>query len=173
MTHPKRTDLTVRLERAVLAGVVLPDEPVTAEERLEELAQLAKTAGARIVSRVSQRRTAVDSSYFIGKGKAGELREAAKAAGADVIIFDHDLTPGQLRNLEGITDTKVVDRSELILDIFATHARSAAAKVQVAYIALRADGEIGAYAINQGFQYAHFDGQANRLIPADHAVTAS
>ncbi|MHC4711658.1 MAG: GTPase HflX [Planctomycetota bacterium] len=131
MTHPKRTDLTVRLERAVLAGVVLPDEPVTAEERLEELAQLAKTAGARIVSRISQRRKAVDSSYFIGKGKAGELREAAKSVGANVIIFDHDLTPGQLRNLEAITDTKVVDRSELILDIFATHARSAAAKVQV------------------------------------------
>ncbi len=131
MAHAKRTELTVRLERAVLAGVILPDDPVTGEERLEELAQLADTAGARVVSRVSQRRGAVDSTYFIGKGKALELREAAKEAKADVIIFDHDLTPGQLRNLEEITDTKVVDRSELILDIFATHARSAAAKVQV------------------------------------------
>jgi len=130
-SHPKRTDLTVRLERAILAGVLLPDDPIGGEERLAELEQLADTAGARVVGRVIQRRRSADSGYFIGRGKADELKEMAKASEAHVIIFDHDLTPGQLRNLELGTDTKVVDRSELILDIFASHARSAGAKVQV------------------------------------------
>jgi len=130
-SHPRRSELTVRLERAILAGVILPEEPVDGEERLAELESLAGTAGARVVGRVVQRRRSADPSFFIGRGKAAELKEMAKAAGAHVIIFDHDLSPGQLRNLERATDTKVVDRSELILDIFATHARSAAAKVQV------------------------------------------
>ncbi len=133
MSHsqPKRTDLTVRLERALLAGVVLPDEPVDGDERLAELEQLAETAGARVVGSITQRRTSPDPSHFIGRGKARELRELAGAENAHVIIFDHDLTPAQLRNLEEATDVKVVDRSELILDIFATHARSSAARVQV------------------------------------------
>lgn len=131
MTDVKRTELTVRLERAILAGVILPRDTVDAENRLDELEQLVLTAGARVVGTVTQKRRAADSTYFIGKGKAGELKEMAKAENANVIIFDHDLAPGQLKNLEIATDTKVVDRSELILDIFATHARSSAAKVQV------------------------------------------
>jgi len=131
MAHVKRTELTVRLERAILVGLILPDTPVDHEEPLEELARLAKTAGARVVERITQKRGAVDSAYFVGKGKALELRDCAKSLNANVIIFNHDLSPAQLRNLELVTDTKVVDRSELILDIFATHAHTQAAKVQV------------------------------------------
>lgn len=131
MSHPKRTDLTVRLERAILAGVILPGEPVDHTDALAELRSLARTAGARVVDQITQRRRSADKTFFIGKGKTKEIKELAKAREADVIIFDHDLTPGQLKNLEEATDTKVVDRSELILDIFATHARSHSAKVQV------------------------------------------
>lgn len=130
MSHPKRTDLTVRLERAILVGLVLPREPAD-DDPLDELHQLARTAGAKVVGRVTQRRRGAAAQYFVGKGKARELRELSADLKADVIIFNHDLTPGQLRNLERETDTKVVDRSELILDIFATHARSRSAKVQV------------------------------------------
>jgi GTP-binding protein HflX len=131
MAHPKRTELTVRLERAILVGVLLPDRPVDREEPLEELGRLADTAGAKVVSRIVQKRRSVDATYFVGKGKATELHDLAKRLDADVIIFDHDLSPAQLRNLEVTTDTKVVDRSDLILDIFATHARTQEAKVQV------------------------------------------
>jgi GTP-binding protein HflX len=101
------------------------------DKRLEELRLLAKTAGARVVGEVTQKRRSADKAYFIGKGKTNEIRDAVAAEKADVVIFDHDLTPAQLRSLEIATKTKVVDRSELILDIFATHARSNAAKVQV------------------------------------------
>jgi len=131
MPHPKRSELTVRLERAILVRVILPDSPVDHEGPLAELARLAETAGARVAERVTQKRGRIDSAYFIGKGKAAELRDLVKSLDADVIIFDHDLSPAQLRNLEEATETKVVDRSELILDIFATHARTREAKVQV------------------------------------------
>lgn len=131
MQHPKRTELTVHLERAILVGVALPDDPVDHEEPLEELSRLARTAGARVVDRVVQKRARIDSAYFVGRGKAGDIHDLAKDKKADVVIFDHDLHPAQLRNLERELDTKVVDRSELILDIFATHARTHTAKVQV------------------------------------------
>lgn len=131
MAHLKRTELTVRLERAILVGLILPDSPVDHEEPLSELARLADTAGARVVGRVTQKRGAIDSAYFIGKGKAREIKEIAAGANANVIIFDHDLSPAQLRNLETAIDRKVIDRSEIILDIFATHAKTHAAKVQV------------------------------------------
>ncbi len=131
MAQVKRTELTVRLERAILVGVLFPNSPIDHEDPLEELARLAKTAGARVVERVTQNRTRVDSAYFIGKGKAAELKNTAKALNANVLIFNHDLSPAQVRNLETAADIKVIDRSELILDIFATHARTHAAKVQV------------------------------------------
>jgi GTPase len=131
MPHPKRTELTVRLEKAILVGLVLPDTPVDHEEPLEELARLAKTAGARVVDRMIQKRNRIDSAYLIGKGKAKEIHDRAKELDANVVILDHDLNPAQLRNLEEAIDVKVVDRSELILDIFATHAHTHMAKVQV------------------------------------------
>jgi len=131
MAHVKRTELTVRLEKAILVGLILPDSPVDHEEPLEELARLADTAGARVVGRVTQKRNTIDSAYFIGKGKALEVHDLAKSLDADVIMFNHDLAPAQLRNLEATIDTKVIDRSEIILDIFSTHAKTRAAKVQV------------------------------------------
>jgi GTP-binding protein HflX len=112
-------------------GVIFPEAPVDHEEPLEELARLAKTAGATVVDRLVQKRSRVDSAYFIGKGKAQQIHDKAKALDADVVIFDHDLSAAQLRNLEKTVDAKVVDRSEVILDIFATHARTSMAKMQV------------------------------------------
>jgi len=120
----------VAKERAVLVGLVPPGEDWK-EELLNELASLADTAGAVVVDKVSQVRSRIDSAFYIGKGKAQELAQAAKATGVDTIIFDNDLSPAQVRNLEQVTQTKVIDRSELILDIFATHARTGQAKIQV------------------------------------------
>jgi GTPase len=126
-----RDDLTVHLERAFLVSVALPDRPWIGEDPLEELRGLATTAGATIVGGLTQRRHDVIPATYIGKGKVGELQEQAKAADADVIIFDNDLTPAQMRNLEKATGVKVLDRSELILDIFATRARTAEARLSV------------------------------------------
>jgi GTP-binding protein HflX len=126
-----RDELTVRLERALLVSVALPDRPWISADPLEELRGLATTAGAFVVGGLVQRRQQVTPATYIGKGKLGELQEAVQAADADVIIFDNDLSPGQVRNLEKATNVKVLDRSELILDIFATRARSVEARLQV------------------------------------------
>jgi GTPase len=120
-----------RPQRAVLAGLRLPDEPETAEEPLAELRRLADTAGAQVVGELFQRRPKADSAFFLGKGKAHELSALAGAEDADVILFDNDLTPAQERNLEKLTGRRVIDRSLLILDIFATRARSKQAALQV------------------------------------------
>jgi len=98
---------------------------------LDELGRLADTAGADVVGRAEQLRRAPDPAYCIGKGKVAELAEQIRALDADVVIFDVELTPSQIRNLETALDTKVVDRTELILDIFARHARTSAAQLQV------------------------------------------
>jgi len=126
-----RTELSVRRERAILVGAVLPDGTVDPYDPLAELASLARTAGAIVVDRVIQRRQRIDPAYYIGRGKVDEIRERAEAHDADVIIFDNDLSPAQIRDLERLTHRKVVDRSELILDIFATRARTREAKLQV------------------------------------------
>jgi len=126
-----RDELTVRLERAFLVSVALPERPWISEDPLEELRGLAATAGAIVVGGLCQKRQQINGSTYIGKGKLTELQEQVKAADADVIIFDNDLSPGQVRNLEKATQLKVLDRSELILDIFATRARSVEAKLQV------------------------------------------
>jgi len=126
-----RDDLTVHLERAFLVSVATPDRPWVGDDPLEELRGLAATAGAVVVGGLTQRRQAVIPATYIGKGKLDELKEQAQAADADVIIFDNDLSPGQVRNLEKATAVKVLDRSELILDIFATRARSVEARLQV------------------------------------------
>jgi GTP-binding protein HflX len=126
-----RDELTVRLERAFLVSVALPERPWTSSDPLEELRGLATTAGAIVVGGLCQKRIKINPGSYIGKGKLIELQEQSRAADADVIIFDNDLSPGQIRNLEKATQTKVLDRSELILDIFATRARTSEAKLQV------------------------------------------
>src|SRR6185369_12018592 len=88
-------------------------------------------AGAIVVGGLTQKRETIHPGTYIGKGKLQELQELVKATDADVIIFDNDLSPGQVRNLEKATDVKVLDRSELILDIFATRARTMEARLQV------------------------------------------
>lgn len=126
----KRTALSVRAERAVLVGLVLPSEKEIGEP-LEELESLARTAGARVADKMIQKRSSPDPAYCLGKGKVHELAAICAACDADVAIIDHDLKPAQVRNLEEATGLKVVDRTELILDIFATRAKSRQAKLQV------------------------------------------
>src|SRR5262249_6684752 len=115
-----RDELTVHSERAFLVSVALPERPWLSADPLEELRGLATTAGAVVVGGLVQRRLSVIPATYIGKGKLAELQEQVQAAEADVIVFDNDLSPGQVRNLEKATGVKVLDRSELILDIFAT-----------------------------------------------------
>ncbi len=115
----------------MLVGVLLPDSDADPRDPLGELRSLAKTAGANVVEHVLQKRTRIDSNHFVGRGKAEQIAQRARDADVDVIIFDNDLTPTQIRDLEEITGRKIVDRSELILDIFATHARTAQARLQV------------------------------------------
>jgi GTP-binding protein HflX len=117
-------------EAAVLVAVLLDDQPVCGAP-LEELAGLAKTAGARVVGQLAQRRRAPDATAYIGKGKVEELKFLVEDTGADVVLFDNDLSPGQTRNLEKTLGVKVLDRTELILDIFAGRARTYEARLAV------------------------------------------
>src|SRR4030067_1428585 len=110
---------------------MLSEERMDGEEPLEELLRLAETAGANVVHTVVQNRASIDPVYYIGKGKALELSRIAKEMDVDVLICDDDLTPAQVKNLEKVIDEKVIDRSELILDIFATRAKTFQAKLQV------------------------------------------
>jgi GTP-binding protein HflX len=126
-----RDELTVHLERAFLVSVALPERPWVGSDPLEELRGLATTAGALVVGGMTQKRQAINPATYIGRGKLAELQQQVEATDADVIIFDNDLSPGQGRNLEKATNCKVLDRSELILDIFATRARSVEARLQV------------------------------------------
>jgi GTP-binding protein HflX len=121
----------VRLERVVLAGVWTQGTVRDAERSLEELARLAETAGSEVLEGVIQRRDTPDPATYLGSGKALELRDIVVETGADTVICDGELTPGQLRQLEEIVKVKVVDRTWLILDIFAQHARSREGKAQV------------------------------------------
>jgi GTP-binding protein HflX len=118
-----------RRERAVLVGHARRDVHVT--RSLDELALLADTAGARVVERLLQRRGPVHPATFIGKGKLEELKGCVQQGDADMVIFDDDLSPAQVRNLEKAVAVKVVDRSELILDIFARRARTRESRLQV------------------------------------------
>ena len=118
-------------QRVVLVGLRLHDEREAAEEPLAELERLAATAGGTVVGRAFQRRHRPDSKYFIGRGKAEEVAELARREDAHLLLFDNDLTPAQERNLEKITGCSVVDRSRLILDIFALRARTRQARLQV------------------------------------------
>ncbi|HKA00674.1 MAG TPA: GTPase HflX, partial [Candidatus Solibacter sp.] len=104
---------------------------LTAEDSLEELAELATSAGARILDRVIQARPAPEAATLIGQGKVEELAASVESHNADVVIFDHDLSPTQQRNLEKALDAKVIDRTQLILDIFASRARTCEGRLQV------------------------------------------
>ena len=115
----------------MLAGVVLTGEPVAEREPLEELRGLAETADVDIVGALVQNRQEPDIKTYLGKGKVDELKELVTAHKASMVIFDSGLAPGQMRNLEEALGVMIVDRNELILAIFATHARSHEAKLQV------------------------------------------
>jgi GTP-binding protein HflX len=121
----------LRLERVVLVGVWTSGSLVDAENSLRELASLAETAGSDVLDGIIQRRDRPDTATYIGSGKAKELRDIVHATGADTVICDGELAPGQLRQLEEVVKVKVVDRTALILDIFAQHARSREGKAQV------------------------------------------
>ena len=131
MAESKRDDMSLRAERAVLAQVILPRAPYDADETLDELENLARTAGAVVLGSVRQKRPKVDPKRYLGKGKVEELHALIAATGADVVIADDQLTPAQVRTLEAELDVKVVDRSEVILDIFAAHAATVQAQLQV------------------------------------------
>lgn len=126
-----RDQLSVKAEKAILVGVALPDRPFLSKDPLEELRGLTETAGAQVVGELAQKRLDINPGLYLGKGKVEELQLLCQATDADVIIFDNDLTPAQIRNLEQATKCKVLDRSELILDIFATRARTAESRLQV------------------------------------------
>ncbi len=121
----------LRLERVVLIGVWTRGTQTDADNSLTELAALAETAGALVLEGLTQRRSKPDPATYVGKGKAAELRDIVESTGADTVICDGELTPGQLRQLEDVVKVKVVDRTALILDIFAQHASSSEGKAQV------------------------------------------
>jgi GTP-binding protein HflX len=125
-------------ERIVLVGVAIP--PVSldeTEEHLDELSRLIDTAGADEAARVVQRRDAPDAATYIGKGKAEELHQLSLAVDAHTVVFDDDLTPAQQRNLEKILGRTAIDRTDVILDIFAQNARTQEGKAQVELALLR------------------------------------
>jgi GTP-binding protein HflX len=121
----------LRLERVVLVGVAVGGSIEATERSLEELRRLTETAGAEVVDATLQRRPRPDAGTFVGKGKVAEVAEMVKAHDADTVIMDDELSPGQLRRLEELVDAKVIDRTALILDIFAQHATSREGKAQV------------------------------------------
>ncbi|MDQ2791571.1 MAG: GTPase HflX, partial [Actinomycetota bacterium] len=121
----------LRLERVVLVGVWTDDSAAQASASMAELARLAETAGSQVLDAMVQRRERPDPATYIGSGKVVELREIVLRTAADTVICDGELTPGQLRQLEAKLKVKVVDRTALILDIFAQHARSREGKAQV------------------------------------------
>lgn len=126
-----RDNLTVVQERAILVGALLPEMDIDPHNPLGELRSLADTAGAIVVDELIQQRQRVDPTTFIGKGKVDELTAMVKTHKADVVIFENDLSPSQIANVEEKVCCKVLDRSELILDIFAQRARTYEAKLQV------------------------------------------
>jgi GTPase len=131
------TDITeveyraLRLERVVLIGVWTEGTLASAENSLAELSRLAETAGSVVLDGLIQRRSRVDTATYVGSGKARELAGIVASTGADTVICDGELSPSQLRRLESVVKVKVIDRTALILDIFAQHAKSREGKSQV------------------------------------------
>ncbi len=118
-------------QKAVLFGTDRPENDLWGELPLEELGRLAETAGAQVIDRVVQRVRRIDPVTYIGRGKAEEIKEIIQDEEADLAIFDDELSPSQARNLKALFDVQVLDRTELILDIFARHARTTEARLQV------------------------------------------
>src|SRR3954465_3546315 len=130
--RPAVIDLVPPVERAFLVAVDTGDDSGwTAEESLNELASLATTAGAEVVGAEWQNRRHVDPNWYVGKGKAEELAQAKSEAGFDVLVADDELSPAQQKALESLLNVKVIDRSRLILDIFAQHAQTPEGRLQV------------------------------------------
>jgi GTP-binding protein HflX len=121
----------LRLERVVLVGVWTEGSAAQSQASLEELARLAETAGSQVLDGLVQRRDRPDPATYVGSGKVQELSGVVASAGADTVICDGELSPSQLRQLEAKLKVKVIDRTALILDIFAQHARSKEGKAQV------------------------------------------
>lgn len=119
-------------EKAILVGVELAgDDPIQTTHSLEELTRLAETAGANVLQQIFQKRNKPDAATFLGRGKVEELAALCRDNEADLVVFDRELTAVQARNLEGITGVRIVDRTQLILDIFAGRARTSEGKLQV------------------------------------------
>jgi GTP-binding protein HflX len=131
MAQIHREQLKVAAERAVLVAVVVPGGYVDADDPFGELRALAETAGAEVVGELIQARDKPSGKWYLGKGKVQELADLVAATQATLVIFDNDLAPSQIKAVEETTQCKVVDRSELILDIFANRATTHAAKLQV------------------------------------------
>jgi len=132
MDNQKRLiDQEARAERALLLGVLLPHSKADPMDPVGELRNLAKAAGAHVVDEMLARRRHPHPGLYVGTGKAREIAERAEQNEADLVIFDNDLTPAQIRDLEQIVGRRVLDRSELILDIFASRARTHEARLQV------------------------------------------
>jgi len=127
----QRDEFSVSREKAVLVSVALPDRPWISDDPCDEIRGLAETAGAKIVGELLQKRQDIQLATYIGSGKLKELGELVEATDADVVVFDNDLTPAQGRNLEKALGVKVLARSEVILDIFATRAQTLEARLQV------------------------------------------
>ncbi len=121
---------SVAREKSILVRIILPEHSEGGDV-LDELEGLAKTAGAKIVGQLTQRRDKPDASTYLGKGKVDELKALVEHRDADAVIFDNDLSPGQTRNLEKILGVKVLDRTEIILDIFSTHAQTHESRLAV------------------------------------------
>ena len=125
-------DLAPPVEKAFLLAVDTGDDPGwTAAESIDELAALATTAGADVVGAEWQNRRHIDPNWYVGKGKAEELLQAKSETGFDILIADDELSPGQQKALESLLKVKVIDRSRLILDIFAQHAQTHEGRLQV------------------------------------------
>jgi len=127
----QRQNISVQRERAILVGVELNGSASNARESLKELHALADSAGAVVVATFLQRRQRLDAKHYIGRGKVEELAQSVEQHDANVIIFNDDLSPAQLREIEAVCKCKVIDRSELILDIFASRAQTHEARLQV------------------------------------------
>jgi GTP-binding protein HflX len=131
MSQIHREQLKVAAERAVLVAVVIPGSYIDRHDQFGELRALAETAGAEVVGELTQAREKPSGRWYLGKGKVQELADLVAATRATLVIFDNDLAPSRIKAIEETTLCKVVDRSELILDIFANRAATHAAKLQV------------------------------------------
>ncbi|MDM8177307.1 GTPase HflX [Olivibacter sp. 47] len=132
MAIKKIYDTAIKPERAVLVGIITPNETEDQEkEYLEELAFLVETAGGETINTFTQRMQKPDRATFVGSGKLDEIKAYVNAEEADIVVFDDELSPSQLRNIENELKIKILDRSNLILDIFANRAKTAQAKTQV------------------------------------------